>query len=61
MMKKKLSILVAMMLVMTMSVSTSLAVYENDGSIGLPGGSFSMHDEISDNKKETVVTGTLCK
>lgn len=58
MMKKKLSILVAMMLVMTMSVSTSLAVYENDGSIGFPGGNFSMHNEISDNKKDSFVGAT---
>lgn len=52
-MKKKLSILVTLLLVMIMSVSTALAVYESSGGIVLPGGSFSVHNEISNNKKDS--------
>lgn len=52
-MRKRLSILVAMMLVLIVSVSTSLAAYESNGSIVLPGGGISVHNEISNNKKDS--------
>ena len=52
-MKKKLSIVVAMVLAAVLSITSALAVvYESNGEIVLPGGSIFAHNEIYNNKKD---------
>ena len=52
-MKKKLSIVVAMVLAAVISITSALAVtYESNGEIVLPGGSIFAHNEIYNNKKD---------
>lgn len=51
-MKKKMSIIVAFVLIVVMSVSTAMASYYSDGSIVLPGGTVTAHNEVYNNKKD---------
>lgn len=51
-MKKRLSILVALVLTMVMSISVALAEYKSEGSIILPAASASTKNAITDNRKD---------
>lgn len=51
-MKKKMSILVAFVLLTVMSVSTAMAEYHSNGSIILPGGTISAYNEVYNNKRD---------
>ena len=51
-MKRRLSILVAVVLTMVMSISVALAEYKSEGSIILPAASASTKNAIADNRKD---------
>ncbi len=50
-MKKKITLLIVLACIMIMAVQTAMASNYSDGSIGLPGGTVTAHNEVYNNLK----------
>lgn len=51
-MKKKITLLIVLACIMIMAVQTAMASNYSDGSIGLPGGTVTAHNEVYNNLKD---------